>query len=488
MKTTTSKFINSKYVKSFFISLVLILSITLFTGMAFAICYLDDDGDGYGDPAEQRGCGNPNAVANSDDCNDADPDINPDTVWYKDVDGDDYSDGSTLTQCEQPTNYYLAAELTATSGDCNDGEDTIYPGATEVCDNDIDEDCNGYVDDLKVDCNGSGYTTIQAGINATATTNCDTVLVYPCTYTENVDFDGNNVEVISRDGAATTIIDADSNESGVVFETSETSAAVLDGFTITNAMDYSYGIETTASSPTIKNCIIANYTEHATGVWIFMGSPTFEDCTISNNTGTNGGGVHCGLGATPTFNRCTVSDNTSFRYGGGFLFYSGTEPVLTNCIITGNQAGQNQGAFSPCGGGVYLNDTIATITNCTISGNTLDPHPNYYGYGGGIFCGEDDLIATNSIIYDNTADYGHEIYGTPYITYSDIGQSGPWHDTPTTNIDDDPEFESGDCNNYDLGSTTECIDGGTTTGAPSDDICGNTRDGSPDMGAVEDVD
>lgn len=66
------------------------------------------------------------------------------TTWYKDADGDGYSDGTTQTSVERPSSdYYKESELTAISGDCNDNDDSVNPGATEVCGDGIDQDCNG---------------------------------------------------------------------------------------------------------------------------------------------------------------------------------------------------------------------------------------------------------------------------------------------------------------------------------------------------------
>jgi hypothetical protein len=42
-------------------------------------------------------------------------------------------------------------------GDCNDTDPSQYPGAVETCDN-IDNDCNGYVDDVE-DLDGDGVTS-----------------------------------------------------------------------------------------------------------------------------------------------------------------------------------------------------------------------------------------------------------------------------------------------------------------------------------------
>jgi hypothetical protein len=64
------------------------------------------------------------------------------TTWYKDADGDGFSDGSTLNQLEPPTGYFDYAQLQGT-GDCNDSAESIRPGAPDVCGDGIDQDCDG---------------------------------------------------------------------------------------------------------------------------------------------------------------------------------------------------------------------------------------------------------------------------------------------------------------------------------------------------------
>ena len=121
----------------------------------------DVDCDGVEEDLDQDHDGSPWC----DDCNDYDPSVNPQkiercneedddcdgqvdeegallSIWYPDVDGDDY--GNTvagLESCERPAGYY-----TLQGGDCNDDEYEINPDAMEVCNNGIDDNCNQQVD------------------------------------------------------------------------------------------------------------------------------------------------------------------------------------------------------------------------------------------------------------------------------------------------------------------------------------------------------
>jgi hypothetical protein len=94
--------------------------------------------------------------------------------------------------------------------------------------------------------------TIQAGINAAS--NGDTVLVAPGTYTENINFGGKAITLTSSGGPSVTIIDGGRLGTVVTFNTGETSASVLSGFTIRNGFQNGYpggGISISSASPTI---------------------------------------------------------------------------------------------------------------------------------------------------------------------------------------------------------------------------------------------
>jgi len=104
--------------------------------------YLDDDGDGYGDPEEETlACEVPlDHVSNDEDCNDADARFNPSALEADCEDPVDYNcDGSVGFADDDNDGWAACVE-------CDDSDPAVHPEGTEIC-NGIDDDCNGLTDD-----------------------------------------------------------------------------------------------------------------------------------------------------------------------------------------------------------------------------------------------------------------------------------------------------------------------------------------------------
>ncbi len=181
--------------------------------------------------------------------------------------------------------------------------------------------------EIKQDGTGN-FTTIQEGINASA--NSDTVLVYPGTYYENIDYISKSITVASlnlitgnEQYISQTIIDGNFSGSCVFMENVQD--GIIHGFTIqhgsgTQPSIYGYyyggGLYIDNSNAIISNCYIQyNETENGGGLVLVTSNVFLSNSKITYNHAIKStGGICIGVDSILTFdeeNLCDIYLNTS---------------------------------------------------------------------------------------------------------------------------------------------------------------------------------
>ncbi len=253
----------------------------------------------------------------------------------------------------------------------------------------------------------------------------------------------------------------------VVYGSSVSSSARLDGFIITAgqasgtypANDGGGIYNTTNSSPSLAHLVLSgNWALHDGGGMtdydgcsptmtdvVFTGnyasqkggglfnsidsSPTLTEVAFTGNHASDGGGMYNAYSSSPALTDVTFANNTA-SLGGG-MFNSNCTPTLTRVYFVANTAGEGGGMYSQAiaangptlvdvvfdgntasieGGGMYNASGNASLTNVTFSGNSAD-------YGGGMLASDAYPTLTNVTFSGNSADYGGGLYAT-YLNQS----------------------------------------------------------------------
>jgi len=283
------------------------------------------------------------------------------------------------------------------------------------------------------------------------------------------------------------------------------------------------GIWVANCTPLISHCSVAhnyshneNYNGSGAGLFIDAGYGTIvEYCHIYDNLGDNGGGICVGQNIDMTIRYNLIEQNTVYSSGGGIYVSAAGQATIHDNVIQNNQSNGTFGGGGmnlwcatwlygtyctvynnlvsdnhavSSGGGVYHRYETSVMYNNTITDNTATQ-------GGGVYVltfTDSPPTYYNSIIYNNSASTGAQIYldpvagSTANVSYCDV--QGGW--TGLGNISDDPLFAGGPNGNYYLSQTaagqvvqSPCVDAGNPTSAMID---GTTRtDEVQDEGVVD---
>jgi len=304
------------------------------------------------------------------------------------------------------------------------------------------------------DCSDPANPCATIGYGTSQAVDGDSVLIAEGTYMENVTYDSKGLTV--RGGY--TI-------SGSTW-ISQSGQTIVDG----GGLDRVFFVH--SGDSVFEDLYVTNGRAPAMepwggGIWITNGFFEIRRTMVFSNVN---GGIEVNSDFGPAYlllDKSIIADNNTMSAG---LNVSETEASadVVNSLITGN---------SGAAGGVRLGSGNMDAGSLTMFNSTVADNAGSAGIeveDGGAFS------MTNSIVWGN-AGPALGCTGTCAVDYSDV--EGGW--AGTGNIDSDPLFINAAGGDYHLMAASPAIDAGTAVGAPPDDLDGNLRDGSPDMGAYE---
>ena len=249
------------------------------------------------------------------------------------------------------------------------------------------------------------HASIQEAINAASPG--DTIEVGPGTYLENL-WVGKRITIVSREGAAYTVIDGQGIDSVVSFEfafADGRDVPALKGFTIRNG---------------------ASAEGRGGGVTAFNSDVLLEDNVIVYNVSAmDGGGILINQRSRATVRNNDIRWNLASRFGGGIFIMDSSDPAIVGNRISDNVV---QGVVipngGPSGGGIFADGHSSP----QIVGNRIANNRAEFAGGGLSFrVGVSAYLEENEIV-DNIAPYGGGVHletegSAPTIRSNDIGRN-----------------------------------------------------------------
>jgi hypothetical protein len=197
-----------------------------------SLFYQDQDGDGFGGSVVVQACSAPNGfVSRAGDCQDFNASVQGGTaevcnqtdddcdgqvdegvqsLFYRDQDADGFGGSLVVHACSAP------AGFVSSSGDCQDFNASIHPGAAESC-NQVDDDCNGEADEGIAtqawyrDNDGDGFAASSTSVQQACASSAGWVPTKDADKDGKPDWDCNDADTTTYPGAPEVCGDARDN-------------------------------------------------------------------------------------------------------------------------------------------------------------------------------------------------------------------------------------------------------------------------------------
>jgi predicted outer membrane repeat protein len=186
------------------------------------------------------------------------------------------------------------------------------------------------------DSGGQDYTRIQDAVDAA--TSGDLIQVRAGVYSETVSIDGKSLTI---QGASSASVQVRGDSSGATLAVDGGGTCTISGLSLSGG---------------------------ERGLTVRQSSASFSDILVdANSTAGNGGGVGIFEGADVVISDCVISDNqASSPYHGGGVYVDASELLLERCELSGNEAEQ--------GGAIYVEAGEVELVDCTLEDNTAHSH------------------------------------------------------------------------------------------------------------------
>ena len=283
--------------------------------------------------------------------------------------------------------------------DCDDQDASRYPGAAEICDGGVDNDCDDTTDDPST--GSAGFVEAGGAIaDLTDSLTGDLSIIAPGTlylcggaWTAQLTVAADDVRVVGSGASDTTL---DGGQLGSVIAAVGVSGLSIEGVTLSGGYaDSGGGLSLSASGATLSDVVLSGNIATVSGGGIFLGdgsSATLSSVRVTGNEAASGGGVWLSA-STLTTAGGSFSNNTALSDGGGAALTDGATAALDGLSVENNSAAGR-------GAGLYLLDGEATLNNGSLDGNVAA------GDGGGIYASAAVVNLTRVSLTDNVGYYG----------------------------------------------------------------------------------